>query len=296
MAADAKKGCLVISFDVELAWGAIESDRWMPRQASGVYECTRDATRQFLDALATHEIEATFAIVGGMLETPGKWVLDHLPEQARDKTWRALRDGNLSSFHGRDLFEMIVQSRIRHPIASHSYSHTRFGHPGVTPEFVREDLRKYWEIMPPEANTVPILVFPRNDEGFYVEVREGGFRAVRGRDPDSRGRYHWQRKLMSVFGTPPLSEITNLGGGLMRNTGSMSFISGRRRRLALVERQAKLGLDNAVQRGGTFHVWSHPFNFAETPGLVQAFIRFLQRAAMLRDQNQLLIGSMETGT
>jgi Polysaccharide deacetylase len=293
---DGKCGCLVISFDVELAWGAIESGRWLPRQANGVYERTRAVTRQLLEAFDSYEIPATFAIVGGMLEAPGKWVLDHLPEQARDRTWRALRDGQPSSFHGRDMIELITRTRIRHPIASHSYSHTRFLHPGVTHEFVREDLRNYWRVLPAELNAIPALVFPQNDEGYYPEVRESGFRAVRGRDPEPSGRYRWERQLKSVICTPPLSEIADVGNGLVRNTGSLRFISGHRRRLLLVERLGRLGLDRAVCEGGTLHTWNHPYNFAETPGLLSAFSRFLRKAAMLRDQGRLVIGQMETGT
>jgi hypothetical protein len=288
------RGCLVISFDTELAWGAIETERWLPRQASGVYDRTRVSTRKLLEAFDACEIPATFAIVGGMLEAPGQWALDHLPEQARDRTWRALRDGNPSSFYGQDMIDMIAQARIRHQIASHSYSHTRFLHPGVTPEFVREDLRHYWRILPAELHTVPTLVFPRNDEGYYPEVRASGFRAIRGRDPEPGGRYRWQRMLKSVISTPPLSEVTDVGGGLIRSTGSVKFISGRRRRLMLVERQARLGLERAVHEGGTLHVWNHPYNFAETPELLPAFVRFLRKAAMLRDQGKLVIGQMET--
>jgi len=293
---DSKHGCLVISFDTELAWGAIETKRWVQRQANGVYEHTRSVTRQLLEAFDSYEIPATFAIVGGMLEVPGKYSLDHLPEQARDRTRRALRDGLPNSFCGHDMIDMIARSRIRHAIASHSYSHTRFLHPGVTPEFVREDLRHYWRVLPTELNAVPALVFPQNDEGYYPEVRESGFRAIRGSDPEPDSRYRWQRMLKSVIGSPPLSEIVDVGGGLVRNTGSVPFISGRRRRLLLVERQARLGLDRAVREGGTLHVWNHPFNFAETPGLLSAFVRFLGIAATLRDQGRLVIGQMETGT
>lgn len=295
MPAGGKHGRLVISFDVELAWGVIESQRWLQRQADGVYVRTRSTTRELLKAFDTYDIQATFAIVGGLLETPGKWTLDHLPEKARDRTWRALREGETSSFHGRDMIDMIAQARIRHPIASHSYSHTRFLHPGVTSEFVREDLRHYWRVLPEELNAVPALVFPQNEEGYYPEVRNNGFRAVRGRDPEPDGRYHWQRMLKSVFSTPPLSEITDVGGGLIRSTGSVKFISGRRRRLMLVERQAQLGLDRAVRESGTLHVWNHPYNFAETPGLLPAFVRFLRKAAALRDQGRLVIGQMEAG-
>ena len=293
---DGKCGCLVISFDMELAWGAIESERWLPRQANGVYDRTRAVTRQLLEAFDSYEISATFAIVGGMLEAPGKWALDHLPEQARDRTWQALRDGRQSSFHGCDMIDMIACTRIRHLIASHSYSHTRFLHPGVTREFVREDLRNYWRVLPEELNAIPVLVFPQNDEGYYTEVRESGFRAVRGNDPEPEGRYRWERQLRSVIATPLLSEIDDVGNGLIRNTGSIRFISGRRRRLLLVERLGRLGLDRAVREGGTLHAWNHPYNFAETPGLLPAFVRFLRNAAMLRDQGRLVIGHMETGT
>ena len=286
-------GRLVISFDVELAWGSIESERWSQREANGVYVDTRASMRELLDAFDAYEIPATFAIVGGMLEEPGKWALDHLPDVSRDRTWQALRTGQTSSFHGNDILEMIAGRRTPHLVGSHSYSHTRFQHPGVTEHFVREDLRNFWRVLPEGINAAPVLVFPQNDEGFYDTVRESGFRAVRGGDPAPAGRYRWQRQLQALFATPPLTQITQVGGGLLRNTGSMPFISGPRRRLVLVERLARLGLERAIRQGGTLHLWNHPFNFAETPGLLPAFIRFLRRVAALRDRGLIEIGAME---
>jgi hypothetical protein len=290
-----RKGRLVISFDVELAWGAIESERWAGREASGVYEQTRTAIRELLAALDAYEITATFAIVGGMLETPGKWTLDHLPEPARDRTWKALCSSDQRSFSGPDILEMIAGTKVNHPIASHSYSHTRFHHPGVSGEFVADDLRHFWRVLPEDVYAAPALVFPQNEEGFYPEVRNSGFYAIRGRDPEPAGHFGWQRRLHSLFATPALSEITDVGNGLWRNTGTVQFISGHRRRLFMVERLARIGLARAVHEGGTMHMWNHPFNFAETPNLLAAFIRILRVAAKFRDRGLLSVGAMETG-
>lgn len=288
-------GRLVISFDVELAWGAIESERWAGREANGVYKQTRTTTQQLLEAFETYEIPATFAFVGGMLEEPGKWALDHLPEPARSRTWQALKNGDPSSFSGHDVLDMLAGTRLNHPIACHSYSHTRFLYPGVTKAFVEEDLSHFWRVLPKGITATPALVFPNNDENFYTEVRECGFRAIRGRDPQPQGRFHWQRQLRSMIGSPELSRVTDVGNGLLRNTGSVQFISGRRRRLFLVERLARIGLEKAVREGGTLHVWNHPFNLAESPNLLEAFIRMLRQAADLRDKGLLVVGSMEMG-
>lgn len=288
-------GRLVISFDVELAWGAIESERWAGREANSVYEQTRTTIRQLLKAFDTYEIPATFAFVGGMLEEPGKWALEHLPEPARSRTWQALKDGEERSFTGHDILDMVTATRLEHPIACHSYSHTRFLYPGVTRAFVVEDLQHFWRVLPEGLTATPALVFPNNDENFYTEVRESGFRAIRGRDPQPAGRFHWQRQLRSMIGSPELSRVTDAGNGLLRSTGSVQFISGKRRRLFLVERLARIGLEKAVQEGGTLHVWNHPFNLAESPGLLEAFIRMLRQAANLRDQGLLVAGAMEMG-
>ena len=290
-----ESGRLVISFDMELAWGTIESSRWQSREASGVYRRTRETTRKLLDALEQCGIKATFGIVGGLLEKPGQWSLDHLPELSRDRTWLALKAGNESSFYGIDMLEMITSSRTQHFIGSHSYSHTRFNHPGVTEEYVREDLHNFWHVFPPGVDVTPILIYPQNDEGYYTIVHECGFKGVRGRDIQPEGHYRWLRQIQATIGNPPLSQISEEVNGLMRSTGSMSFISGARRRLFLVEHQALKGLDLAIQKNGTLHVWNHPFNFAETPGLLDAFIRFIEKAARLRDSGKLEIASIELG-
>jgi hypothetical protein len=85
--------------------------------------------------------------------------------------------------------------------------------------------------------------------------------------------------------------------GLWNVPGSALFLhrSGIRRAVTRAARlrKARAGLGRAVDTGGVFHLWTHPFNIAsDRPYLLGVLEDILSAAVRLRDQGTLAIDSM----
>lgn len=287
-------GTLVISFDTELGWGAIENGLWRRREAAGVYEKTRQALGLLLKRMDSLEIPATWAIVGGLLEKPGTYDLEHLPLPARRAAERVLSEAREDTFYGPDVVETIKGARVAHEIGCHTYSHTRFTYPAADETFAREELTCFTRVFSAEGlGIAKSLIFPRDEERFPEQVAEAGMKVYRGKSPTPGGA-RAARLLHAATRPPRLSEISEPRPGLTRTTASVFFNSRRRRphRLPFVLLQALRGLRLAAATGGTLHVYNHPFNFAEAPGLLGAYGVFLREATRMREAGSLRVKTM----
>ncbi len=294
MCDDKKIGRVIISFDFEIGWGDITNNRWRARQKLGVYEEVRTVLRQLLTEMDNLELPVTFATVGAMFDDPERRMLDHLPEGAKTIANIALRDGDQQTFDGRDLFDMVLNSRTNHEIACHSYSHIPFNYEGVDADFVLRDLSQFAKtLFQAGSRTTDRFVFPENSEGFHNELSKAGYKIVRTRanNPyNSRIAY-----LASQFiAPPPLSTSIPMRCGLTRQSGSMLFNSGRGKdyRVPIVYHRARRGIDFIAKRGGVLHIWAHPFNFAESQKLKLSLIKLLRYMANMRDEGKIEITPM----
>jgi len=285
---------LNLVFDTELGWGSIENGLYKHREGNQIYEDTRLAVSTILEELDSIGCPATWAIVGALLEKPGDYCLDHLPVSFRDRAHRAITHSKESTFFGGDIIDRIHHSRINHKFISHTYSHVRFQHPDVTKSIIRKDLSHYWRVVPEGLNHSPTLVFPCNEEGYYEDVAEKGFRSVRGPARVNQFGNRVINRVVKAIAPPPLSVKSEVKPNLIRFTGSMFFNTGagRLHRLPWVYLNAMRGLNSAVREQGTLHVWCHPFNFAETPWLLTAFKSFLHKAASLYEDGLIRIESL----
>ena len=282
---------VMISFDFELGWGSIENGLWRKREAEGVYDNLSRVLTSLLEELDLLEIPVTWATVGGMLEGMGDQDLGHLPEPARDHIFKALRNGQPSTFDGRNLFEMIASTRTKHQFACHTYTHTRFTYPGVNEACVRCELENFQRVFPGEMHIPDRLVFPQNQGAYYSEVAAHGFRVVRGSEKSNENANRMAYLLSALIQSPPMVARQELVPGLHCDTGSMFFNCGRGQihRLPFVYSRSLRGLNRAIKEQATFHVWNHPFNFSEHPSLFSAFTRFLRRIAKERDAGHISI-------
>ena len=288
-------GTLTLSFDTELGWGGIESGRWRQRQAQGTYDRAREAMKTLLEEMDALEIPATWAVVGGLLERPGRHDFDHLPLPARLGAQTALREGDEATFHAPSLIEAILGARTSHELACHTYSHTRFTYPGVDEEVVREDLSRFVAVFPEEAGSLKSLTFPNNEEAFLEQVAARGLTVYRGHNsPPVAKKNRAVHRLNSTLHGAPLSRTFKAPAGLWRSDASMLFATRPRRpdTLPYVYRKASRGLEAAVRTGGVLHVWTHPYNFALSWGLLRVFVAFLRLSARLRDRGRLEIRTM----
>lgn len=286
-------GELTISFDFEIGWGDVTNGRWRDRESRGSYDKMRVVLPELLNVLDRFQCPVTWATVGAMFDEPSNRTLDHLPPKAFNVVSDVLATSKASSFDGRDLFAMVFEREI-HEIACHSYSHVPFDYEGVDDQFVRSDLSAFQTVLHRQGLTTDCLVFPENTARFWRAVADCGFTRAR-TSPSQKFTKRQLNLLDSLVAAPPLQSITpSPAEGLNAVAGSALFNSGvgKAHRLPFVYRRAVIGLDRAIESGGTLHLWAHPFNFAEGFGLLDAFGRFLSRAATLRDEGKLVIAAM----
>jgi len=104
-----------------------------------------------------------------------------------------------------------------------------------------------------------------------------------------------QYLLSALVGNPPTCKINTHDTGIVRHYGSMLFNMGARKyhRLPFVYARAVRGLTHAYNSRTDFHVWAHPFNFAESKTQLHAFNSFLRKVAAKRDAGEISIKTMQ---
>ena len=123
-------GTVIISLDFEIGWGDVTNGVWRRREANGVFPKLRSVLPEILQAMDDYEIPVSWATVGAMFEQPGKRDFAHLKDNQAEIVSDALSTSKESTFDGRDLFEQVLNSKQKHAIACHSYSHVPFDYEG----------------------------------------------------------------------------------------------------------------------------------------------------------------------
>jgi Polysaccharide deacetylase len=113
-------GQLIISIDLELAWGVW--DRVTPDDLRFAAEHERPICTSLIELLDRYQIPATWAIVAALL----------------DKASAAEQPGDKRCWYAPDVIEQIVNAKSRHEVGSHGGRHRYFDR--MTAAQAREDL------------------------------------------------------------------------------------------------------------------------------------------------------------
>lgn len=288
----------IISFDVELGWGAVENRTWSQKEARGVYEGVRPALSSLLAVLGNAEAPATWAFVGKLLDRDGLEDRDLPPEILRtcrmkgeEKTWR-----------GEDLLDMIQESPVGHEIACHSFYHRRCGERSMNAALFASDLSLCRKIFSGHGLSPVSFVYPSNEERWVEILREQGFSAFRGENQLGliRTKNPVARKIISFCQLCGMRRIRTEepslnSAGLWRIPGTIQFNVREKRRnfLPALVRRVNCGLKRTVKSNGYMHLWSHPYNFSINPRLIVALEEVLALATKLRDAGKLEIMTMQ---
>jgi peptidoglycan/xylan/chitin deacetylase (PgdA/CDA1 family) len=307
------RGVLVISIDVELAWGVFDLpdyEKFLPAIAR-----TREIVQELLQLFRRYDVRATWAIVGhlflhqclpqdGMVHPeilrpqhawfPHDWLRDD-PGTSRtaDPLW-----------YGTDLVDTIRKAKPDQEIGSHSFCHMIYGDGGCSRQAAISDLQAARQAAG-RLNIHPItFVFPRDLPGHLDLLAKHGFLCYRGQPA------WWFRRLPAarliqaghllddVLGfAPPTVRATIDDLGLVNIPGSMLFrhAKGIRRIIPAASRirKARAGIRRAIRRQEIFHLHFHPWNFGwNRRRLMGALSRILEGAALERDAGRLDILTM----
>jgi hypothetical protein len=280
------RGALCISIDLELAWGTWDLQTDERHQLCAIHE--REITRRLLALFDRHEIAATWAIVGRLLERG-------------DARWRR---GGVQNWYAPDIIDAVRAARPPHEIGSHGYAHVYY--PGLPPEAVDDDLAAARSVHEREGLAFRSFAFPRNAVGHTDLLGRHGLAVCRTVDagllhragrraPTLRPATNFLDKLL------PLEPATVLprrrADGVVELESSMLLMGRNGLRTLLSPRRlaAKLrsGLRAAERERAVFHLWFHPSNFYYDPETQFALIDgVLADAARMRAEGRLEVRTM----
>ncbi len=300
-------GIFTISIDLEAAWGICD----LPLSDTDLMELAeeRSVVRSLLDLFEKHDVKATWAVVGHLLEQQDPRKGGDLPHpdiprpivlgEERDWFFQLPPGIGDPDWYGADMVEMVKNASPPQEIGSHSFSHMPFDESAANRDAIDADLAHARAIHDRNGLTFDSFVFPRNVMGFRDLLARHGLKAYRGATPrwyDAvpsravRRLINLSQFLLSM--TPPAVKATKDAHGLINIPDSM-LLFGRRgiRKLvppANLVRMARRGLDRAAETGDIFHLWFHPSNFAtETDIQMDVLEQMLEHGDHLRQQGKL---------
>ena len=280
-----RKGKLVISIDLELAWGVW--DKLTPAQLAAAETEERPICAALLALFERHGVPATWAMVAGLLDTGGA----------------AGRPGSAACWYAPDIVERIAASKVGHEIGSHGGRHIYFN--AIDKAAARADLDFARAIHRAHGLAFKSLVFPRNAVGHLDVLAEAGLATYRGPDlqwfPMLAGPARMVTRAANLadklLPIPPRTSEPQSHDRLIELPGSMLLLgrNGLRRFAfpAVTRRKLAMGLARAAESGGIFHFWFHPSNFyVRRQEQLDTVDWFLQRAADAAGRGEIEIATM----
>ena len=171
-----------------------------------------------------------------------------------------------------DLIWDIRESKMRHEIGSHSFSHIDFCPEYSTSDLVRRELEECQRLMEKEGLRMRSLVYPRNRMGHqHAELLASlGITAVRHQDPQVRLSYPKRNKC-----------------GVYWLYDSMST---RVARWYDYVEKARIFIEEAVKRNAAYHIWFHPSDPIDV--FEKSFYPIVRLVAKLRDRGDVSVATM----
>jgi hypothetical protein len=286
MVSAAQSPALVISLDLEQAWGC-EPDRIGDRERAA-FLGVRDAVPRILELAHEFDVAITWATVGLLFFDDRDEMLEYLPAERPNYRNPSLcaysRLGGVGANEKVDPlhFGRSLLLRIRHcprqEIGGHTFSHYYALEDGATMTAFSADLAAATRAAALLDLQLKSLVFPRNqvNEAYLPICRQAGYWSFRGtqhgaaysgRSRTSDQACHRMSRLANTY-LPDISARTPnwpmIQCGLV-NLAASHFLRPTRDRRAVADllqrTKIRKGMASAARTGATFHLWWHPQNF-----------------------------------
>lgn len=310
-----KPGTMVVSLDLELAWGRFDHLPLPLLEHESRQE--RKHITPLLALFDRYDIPATWAVVGHLMlekclrDRHGIAHPDLIPHAYY--SWFPLdwycfdpctTVDSAPAWYAPDIVEWIRHARVRHEIGSHSFGHICYGDPECTPSVALADLNAALEAAARQGIVLKSFVFPRNQVGHLDVLKYFGLRAYRGAEPpliraDNRLFNKALRYLDQLLALRPRAvRAEEALPGLWNLPGNHFFIArdGMRRMIPMASRvlKGKRGITHAVKTGGLYHLWFPPFNLnKDTEAMLSGLARIFEYAHRMREQGLLEILTMD---
>lgn len=276
-------GLMVISIDVELAWGRVHHG--VGPGSDTLFDEERRSVAAMLDLMQRYGISATWAVVGHLFLDRCEPVSGvHHPELRRapyswfEGDWFADDPGTTVHrdpwWYAPDLIDVIEACPVNQEIGSHSFSHQIVGDPAYDPDIFRSELSASRDAAASVGVQLGSFVYPRNAIDHQHVLTEQGFVAYRGLTPHRfPGRSPLQRRILAaVDSVVPLASTAvrpSMEGALCNVSQTYLFDPDSRlaRRLGarLWSKVITRRLSHAARNRSLFHVWFHSHDIAKAP-------------------------------
>ena len=290
---------VVISFDFELGWGVLEDGGWKELERRGVYRKMREDIPRVISLLKKHQIQTTWAVVGGMLDPIAiSESLSHLPNEYRDRVDAFVNEAEEETKNGLDLVEQLVAMGDLCEIGSHTSTHIYANHRSATEEqYISDIAQSISTLKKSTGKNINTVIFPRDQAKYRLAIaKQFPFLNMR-LNPKMGAKTN--RALRGLhfcadFVSPvPKSRIYVGPHDAIYHIGSMYFnMCGnkfRKLRASLLKKRANR-LVNQIkncQDNSVFHVWLHPFNLSESCKNLSLFCAFLEMLGSLQREGLL---------
>ena len=298
------KGVFVISLDTEFIWGRI-NDPTLVNFIDDISK-TRNVILKLIDLFEKYEIPVTWAVVGAMIDNNNRManineIYPNLTKELLEEKYNSNQKNSL--IYANDILQSILNSSIKHEIASHSYFHLEYGK--ASEKQVILDLSYMTDALNNEKLNTYTHIFSRNNIGHKNLLEKFGIQYYRGKDifffenyPKYLKKILYQLDMLLGW-TPSVSEpikdgdLINIPGSMIFRIpkyGVQKFISAK-----TLEKKAMKGIKNAILKKQIFHLWFHPFNFAHKENEhFNALENILKYVSNQQKQNQIQILTMHS--
>lgn len=302
-------GTVVISLDAELAWGFHD----LAGHASARVDKARADWLELLDLFDEFKIPATWAVVGHLLldECDGT----HADLESSDG-WFARDPGGTadesSDWFAPDLIEAIRDAKMNHEIGCHGFSHVEFGDRATTREIAAAELRESRRVASGRDIDLKSFVFPRNNVGHREQLEEYNFTCYRGNTParwyDGTPIRPIGKAISMAAGRspPPIVQPEVDEYGLVNVPASLYLFTFEGLPKRIIEqatgdpivRQAKLGIDGAVESDKVFHAWLHPNNLSKKEDVdrIRKILEYIQEKREMTGLDVQTMGQVARNT
>jgi len=165
------KGILVISQEIELAWGVHQTKAYYKLSKDGKRE--RTALSCLLQIYREYDVSITWGIVGHLFleRCNGKHPVSYTPDWYKDDPGTSLKRDPL--WYGKDMVEEILNDPQNHEIASHSFSHVPFN--SCSREVAEFEIEQCIKIAKEYGIKLKSFIFPYNLAGYFDLLEKYGF-------------------------------------------------------------------------------------------------------------------------
>ena len=280
-----EKGGVIISADFELGWAV--------RYSKQLKDPVKFAMRErynipiILEQLEKYDIPIVWATVGHLfLRSCHKGDHDWMRRIPHfDDHWRFTKGDwfdcdpcsgweDAKAWYAPDLIEKILNSRVHHEMACHTFSHIDCSYKNCPPEVLDDEIQATVQLAAQWGVAFTSMTFPGGTAGNYEILLKHGIKICRKRHLDFEIAYpFYNQQGMLISPTGPIIAM-----GYAQWSPDYLF-----------SRFVK-AIDKAIRRHSVVHFWFHPSQSTDTfTGLLPRILHYCQQK---REQGLLWVGGM----